>query len=144
MAYRLPVWAFTAAIWHDGTPTADPPDELCSGNLAMGRRTSKVDDAYVPFDPTFLPSLDLLVPKGTDIRGDVDTNGSPDTVEIPVGSGSFWNVHWVHPVGLGFPNEHVRAVVTPIPTAPPPPGDGITTELSEPITTELGDVLITE
>jgi len=145
MAYRLPVFHLDIAIWRFGSDTDDPPDAACLGNLAFGRRFYSGDNANVPFDPAALPVGFLLCPKGSDIRGDVDTDGEPDTVEIPDGSGAFWRVHWVHPIALGFDNEHVCARVTPLTgTTPPPEGSHIITEGSDPIATEGSDLFIVE
>ncbi len=145
MAYRLPTFNLMCAVWRFGNATTNPPDAFTTGNLCFGRRGYPGDSNLLPADPTKMPCGYLLLPKGADVIGDVDSSGSPDTVEIPVGSGAFWTVHWVHPIALGFDNEHARAIVLPlIGTTPPPTGDHIITETTFIIATEGGDEFIVE
>jgi len=146
MAYRLPVFPLECAVWWFGSdPETDPPDDFVLGNLAVGSRNYPGDANNVPYDPVSLPNLYLLFPKEYTLRGDIDNDGEPDTLRIPADTGTLWLVHWQHPVALGFDNEHKRAIVIPQPgSAPPIPGDGITTEADDPITTEGGDILEVE
>jgi hypothetical protein len=121
VAYRLPTFALTVNVWRNGNPTTNPPDAIILGNLALGRRVYQGDVVEEP--PTAkLPTVFLLCPFASDIIGDINSAGSPDTVEVDDASGWFYTVHYVDRVGLGFSNQHYVAWLRPIPgTTPPPP-----------------------
>jgi hypothetical protein len=51
----------------------------------------------------------LLLPPGTDIRSGV--LGTADDVEVPAGSGRFYEVEFVDDVGKGFANEYRVALL---------------------------------
>jgi hypothetical protein len=56
--------------------------------------------------------IQLLLPPLTDIR---DSFAAPinasDYVEVPAGSGCYYQVMWVNDIGKGFPNEHRYATL---------------------------------
>lgn len=53
-------------------------------------------------------TMNLLLPKGVDVRGPQDTV-SFDMAEVPAGSGRWYRVVGVDDVGKGFTNEHRTA-----------------------------------
>lgn len=120
MAFRLPTFNLQCFMWRFGNATSNPPDASALCNLAWGRRTFAGDLATDPLAPA-LPFMTLLLPSGSDIVSDVDTAGSPDTVEVPAGTGRFYTVHYVDFIGCGFPNEHLGAVIVRIPGGGPIP-----------------------
>lgn len=129
MAFTLPTFNLTANIWRHGNPTSNPPDVVTVANLAYGERTS-VPYAVTTTSTTVYGGMWLLCPKGTDIRDDKAPAGS-DTVEVPAGTGRFYDVVWVDDAGAGFDNEHRFALIIstspwpvpfPSPTPPSPPG----------------------
>ena len=63
--------------------------------------------------------MHVMLPRGTDIR-DLKAAGGGDLVEVPSGSGRFYNIAFVDDIGLGFPNEHRFAMAVGIPTWPIP------------------------
>jgi hypothetical protein len=71
----------------------------------------------------FLLGRKLLLPKRTDIRS-LDWYGASDTVEVPVGSGRWYQVVVVDDVARGFTNEYRFAVIIPQRGAPLPPIPG--------------------
>lgn len=145
MPYTLPAFNITINLWRFGNATTDPPDLIPNANFAWGKRINFHDGATYPTQD-WTPTMTLLLPTGTDIRGDVNTDGAPDQAEIPAGSGRFYEVLYVDFIGCGFPNEHLGAVVrmnrgmTP---SPPVPEDALVTETGDTLVTDGGDSLVT-
>jgi len=83
------------------------------GNLAVGRRTAFFSTDWGAGAPSFHPLPTLLLPALTDIR-DGSCNGVQDVVEIPSGSGRWYQVLGVDDSGKGFGNEHRFAHVSKI------------------------------
>jgi hypothetical protein len=54
--------------------------------------------------------MNLLVPALTDVRGPQDPVG-PDMVEVPAGSGRWYQVVFVDDIAKGFSNEHRTASI---------------------------------
>jgi len=116
MIYTLPDFNLTILVWRGPTafPPVGPSALTTSANLTPGRRGP------------LLPSFDgqdmfLLLPAGTDIRSAI-TGGANDTVEVPAGTGRYYEVTFVDDVAKGFANEHRFALLmqrgiwpTPIP-----------------------------
>lgn len=109
MAYRLPTFNLTVNVWRNGVNHANPPAFTVMGNFNLGRR--------VAFLPTPLAQVVswlwiryLLVPTGTDLRGLLQATGK-DQVEVPAGSGRYFDVWDVEYVGEGFANQHLRAAL---------------------------------
>lgn len=143
--YSQPVYNITVNLWRFGTPTSDPPDDTPIANFAWGKRVNFHDGATYPTQD-WTPTMTLLVPTGENIRGDVNTDGEPDTAEIPAGSGRFYEVLYVDFIGCGFPNEHLGAVVRMVRgmgPPPPPSEDALTDEAGDELVTEGGDSLVT-
>jgi len=109
MSYTLPAFNLVVNIWHNGTPISNPPDLITVGNLAYGRRvtTQYWDWADSGISSVFAP---LLLPPLVDVR-DPMTGPGRDTIEVPAGSGRFYEVDYVDDVGKGFPNEHRFALM---------------------------------
>lgn len=144
MAYRLPVFNLVANFWRFGNPTSGAPDAVAAANLAWGRRIFTGDLASDPL-ATALPFMTLLLPTGTNVISDVDTNGSPDTCEVPAGSGRYYLVHYVDYIGAGFANEHLGAIIVRIPGGGPVPAFGfILMESSGYVLLESGDRILLE
>ncbi len=146
MAYRMPDFNLTCAVWHFGSdPATDPPDDFILGNLCVGRRGYPGDVNLDPFDAAKLPNLYLLFPFDYVLLGDIDNAGAYDIVETGAGDGFFWKVHWQHPVALGFANQHKRAIVIPyLGASPPPPTGFILLETGDFILLETGDKILLE
>lgn len=124
MAYRLPTFNVRAYVWR-GPQTIPPvgsPALYPFGNLTPGRRVTLLT-------PSGTPVMYLLLPMGTDIRSDV-MGGSADVVEVPAGTGRYYDVLWVDNVATGFSNEHVLAVLAQKPTWSPPPGSSSSSSTS--------------
>lgn len=128
MAFTLPTFNLAVNIWRNANPTTNPPDVVAIGNLAYGERNS-VPYAVTTSNTTVYGGMWLLIPTGTDIRDNKDPVG-PDTVEVPAGTGRFYDVVWVDDAGAGFPNQHRFALLIsagpwpvpfPSPAPPPPP-----------------------
>lgn len=122
MPYVLPTFNLSVNIWwweqYLGlVPPGNPPDVITVCNLALGRRIGSNDQPH-------LSSMWLLLPALTDIRC-VDLTGTatqPGLVEVPAGSGRYYDVDYVDDIGKGFANEHrfalihmVLPVVVPMP-----------------------------
>jgi hypothetical protein len=111
MAFRPPTFNLVCHIWRvDGVGGAYlAPDVVSVCNLSPGRRVLTIDDVPVGF-PTTTQIMELLLPKGTDIRATWNTT-APDVVEVPQGSLRFYQVVAVDDVGKGFPNEYRLALM---------------------------------
>lgn len=73
-------------------------------NLAMGRRVQQPGQDFFGFpDGSAGPSL--LIPALSDVRDDAQSGGA-DIIEVPAGSGRWYQVNIVDDVGKGFPNEY--------------------------------------
>jgi hypothetical protein len=75
-----------------------------SCNLAIGRRTAQPSLDWGANAPQTHALPRLLLPALTDIR-DGSCNGVQDVVEVPSGSGRWYQVLGVDDVAKGFPNE---------------------------------------
>lgn len=105
MAYALPAFPIMCNIYTYGLyPTG--PRVNCPCNLARGERSVIVLTG-------FSYSMMLLLPPLTDIRGILQSTG-PDYVEVPAGSGRFYNVAFVDDTAKGFPNEHRFAILSQV------------------------------
>lgn len=100
MAYRLPNFNLEVGIWHP--PIAVPPPVGPAaietvGNLSPGRRVSMLAVASAM-------EMWLLLPPLTDIR-------RLGYVQVPLGSGRWYQVQVVDDIGKGFANEHRFAII---------------------------------
>lgn len=81
------------------------------GNFAFSRRVQQQGQSFPDSSATKGSSQSiLLLPPLTDIRGGV-LSGPNDVIELPSGSGRWYQVFLVEDIGKGFPNEHRAAVV---------------------------------
>lgn len=115
MSFSVPTFNLTCAIHTFGIPIA----RLFSPcNLAMGRRqlTVGASGTGVVGVPGFV--MTLLLPALTDIRSALSVTG-PDRVQVPLGSGRFYDVFVVDDMGKGFANEHRVALLVQV-TQPTP------------------------
>ena len=153
--FTLPTFNITAKIWRFGVATSDPPAVVTVANLAAGRRVLTLPGGMAGPGAT-LGSMLLLMPKVTDIQ-DAKNGIGPDTVEVPSGTGRFYQATWVDDVSIGFPTEHRFAqltwggVVWPTPfpggspsPPPPPPTDAVLLEDGSNVLLEDGSFLLLE
>lgn len=115
--FVLPTFNLPAAI----SPYSDPPvaavrvRSLC--NVAFGRRVPMLwpvqEGGFVDV------TAQLLFPAGTDVR-DWYSVGGADIVEVPEGSGRWYEVEIVYDLGGGFANEHRLAVCSKVGLWPAP------------------------
>jgi len=100
MSFQQPIYNLTVSVYtFTHTFPLGAPRLVCQGNLAWGKRVSL--NNFVGGEAI----MTLLVPPGTDVRGPVCTTG-PDYVEVPAGTGRFYQVIGVDDLGKGFANEH--------------------------------------
>lgn len=113
MSFSVPNFNLTCNIY-----TVTPPSSvvfrassIC--NLAMGRRINWLNSQASPSVGTFGATPMLLLPAGTDIR---DSSCAPlgDVVEVPAGSGRWYQCLNVDDSGKGFPNEYRMASINKI------------------------------
>jgi hypothetical protein len=123
MAYSLPTFNLAINIWRNGNRPPGPlPDVTTTGNLAAGRRSAPLI-VYVGISPP-LPIVNqqvvqLLLPALTDVQ-DVDSAAGPDWIEVPAGTGNFYQVARVYDAGRGFANEHRVALISRVAPVPTP------------------------
>jgi len=108
MSYVLPTFNLNVNIWRNASGPPAPPAVTTIGNLAWGRRVQTGD--VIAAIGTIGGAITLLVPAGTDVR-DEGGGWGDDWVEVPAGSGRFYEVLWVDDIGKGFANEHRAAVL---------------------------------
>jgi len=114
MAYKLPVFNLVCNIKRPpfaNTPAIpSPPYRLSSVScqLAYGERMNASSTGGTGFAGIPLQTMNLQLPKLTDIRGPQDSV-SFDMVEVPAGSGRWYWVTFVDDIGKGFTNEHRTA-----------------------------------
>jgi hypothetical protein len=100
MSFTLPTFNLTCNVWHNPAvpPGAASISPVC--NLAWGKRF------HVPTTAGGFGNTQLLLPPGTDIRClAVQNCVVSDIVEVPAGSGRFYDVFSVDDAGKGFANE---------------------------------------
>ena len=109
MAFVQPTYNLTAGIWRPGTGPPSAAAVSTPANLSPGRITSGAQpEGYgAPVDNG---PMWLRVPAGKDIR-DIYSGSPADLVEVPFGSGRFYQAMWVDDIGIGFTNEHRFAVL---------------------------------
>jgi hypothetical protein len=113
MAFTLPVFNLTCNIF-DG-PWLTKVFRLDSScNLAFGRRVQQgfLSGGNFDFGGNSLLEL-LMLPPETDIRSGVVVLHT-DIVEVPAGSGRWYQVLGVDDIGKGFDNEHRCALLVQI------------------------------
>lgn len=116
MAFVLPTFNLNVNVWrHVSLPHSDPPAVTCMGQL---RGPSQTSATVNPTDGLAAGNY-LLVPKLTDIR-DASTPSNSDYVEVPAGSGRFYQVLNVDDIAKGFTNEHRYVIITKLLPWPQP------------------------
>lgn len=113
MPFEPPTFNITANIY-TGPWLMKAFREVVPCNLAYGRRTQiSFLDFFGPGDfPGSSQSL-LLLPALADVRSGT-SSGQADVVEVPAGTGRWYQVASVDDIGKGFPNEHRAALVLQI------------------------------
>jgi hypothetical protein len=113
VSFSVPTFNLTCGVW-SGPWLAKAHRFDVLGNLAFGRRSNSQFPATGFFGDVAGQSYPLLLmPAGTDVR--CELQGNPDdVVEIPVGSGRWYQVMMVEDIGKGFLNEHRCACVMQI------------------------------
>lgn len=113
MAYVVPQMPLDVNCWHNGAaePPVGAPDATFKGNLCWNRRVAVPSTGGTGALGIPLFTMTLLVLKDTDIRGKLSTATGADTVEVPAGSGRFYEVLYVDDIGKGFSNEHRGALL---------------------------------
>ncbi len=112
MAFTLPDFNLTCDIY-TGPWLTKVLRVSSSCNLAIGRRVSYFSTDWGAGAPATHGLPTLLFPPGTDVR-DGSCNGVQDVVEVPSGSGRWYQVLGVDDSGKGFSNEHRWAHVSKI------------------------------
>lgn len=110
MSFRLPSMPLLCNIWQQfGPPFAHPPFPRVTTRCQLRlRQTTFTADT----GSTIPAGIELLVPKGTDIRPlNGFTMGLHDQVECPAGTGRFYDVVAVEDIAKGFPNEYRIALL---------------------------------
>lgn len=108
MSFKLPEFNLTCNIWTGPTSVGHTKRLSSPCNLALGRRVDQVGP-ILSFSQSYL-HMSLLLPALTDIRFVLNATG-PDIVEVPAGSGRFYQVASVDDAGKGFTNEHRVAFI---------------------------------
>jgi len=104
LAFTLPEFNLSVDVW-TGPWLAKVFRISVLGNLAIGKRTAFFSTDWGAGQPAVHALPTLLLPPLTDIR-DGSCNGVQDVVEVPSGSGRWYQVLGVDDVGKGFANEH--------------------------------------
>src|SRR5579871_3069981 len=101
MAYQLPTFNLSVKIWRGPVTVFPPPGTpiVTVGNLTPGRRIVAAGTTV----STLGDVMYLLLPKNTDIRS-LACAGSADVVEVPSGTGRYYNVEFVDDIAKGFAN----------------------------------------
>jgi hypothetical protein len=110
ISYSQPTFNLTCNVWRHGVPTTDPPALSPRCNLAWGKRVNVASTGGTGFIGIPLVTMQLLLPKLTDVRGPQCPTGD-DTIEVPAGSGRIYTVTFVDDIGKGFLNEHRCAIL---------------------------------
>lgn len=116
MAFAPPTFNLVVNIWRYNQNVGTPPAVITAGNLSPGKRVvMNYGLPLLPFNAAHIypvpPPMELLLPKGTDVRRLVPAVSGSDVVEVPAGSGRYYVVTGVDDVGKGFPNEYRLATV---------------------------------
>ena len=127
--YSTPTFPLVAAIVGGGVLDNTQARLTAPCNLALGKGVHV--QGWFDLDGADALFTKALMPRGTDVR-DRFSDGGPDAVECPSGSGRWYLVHTVLDVGSGFPNEYRLAVIyktgtwpTPLPPIYSPPESAI-------------------
>jgi hypothetical protein len=105
MPFRTPNMPLTAGIWGRA---AGPPPIGVAPRVTTPCQLRFLKTAQLANSPFWVgrSSVLLLVPKLTDVRMYDGTSSNEDYVEVPLGSGRWYDVLSVDDVAKGFPNEY--------------------------------------
>ncbi len=112
MAFVLPTFNLTALIYDNSLaiPPLAAPRLTTPACLAWGRRVQVTSTGGTPAIGVPVITMNLLLPRLTDIRG-YQSGPLTDIVEVPSGSGRWYEVTSVDDLGKGFANEHRCALI---------------------------------
>ncbi len=102
MSNRLPTFNVAAGIRRSTTPLANPPDAFSNAQLYTSRR-HEAAAGPIPTAGQWVVAL-IYFPKRTDVRDGLNAPGA-DTIELPSGTGRFYQVVHVDDAARGFINE---------------------------------------
>lgn len=107
MAYVIPEFPIVCRVYATAVvpPVVAPRASDVPCNLAVGRRVNVVSTGGTSTPGVLVAAVYLLTPKDHPLHGPEFT-GQQDTVEVPQGSGRWYQVMAQDAVGMGFPNEH--------------------------------------
>ncbi len=106
MAFVLPNFNLTVNIWNPPAGPPGLPSVIVLGNLAYSRR-AHIQAPYSPGPaPVPIVPMYLLLPALTDVRDPFNGAALQSILEIPAGSGRFYESMHVDDAGKGFANEH--------------------------------------
>lgn len=109
--YSLPTFNIEVGIYRASLPPPLPPSVTATGQLRVGSLTST---QYWQTNTSRALYRFLLLPRATDIRTVVIVGTSAnDIVEAPLLSGVYYDCIDIERRALGFPNEHILAVLQP-------------------------------
>jgi hypothetical protein len=116
MGYKVPTFNITCNIWdHYGAITPLPPPSPARltnvpCQLTWGHRVQVSSTGGTSTPGILTMSMSLLLAKLTDVRGPQSYAGG-DLVEVPAGTGRWYQVVAVDDVGRGFTNEYRCALI---------------------------------
>lgn len=116
MAYVVPTFNIAVNIFTGPwlTKVLRLPD--CPANLAVGKRVQQLGNDYLQIvgqNLEFGLTATLLLPAGTDVRS--QSNGTDqDIIEVPSGSGCWYQCTAWEDMALGFDNEYRMAALCKI------------------------------
>lgn len=110
MAFRVPNFNLDVNLWRYPDVWTDPPSLQFKANLARGERDYR-GPQYPTSGTLMVSEMMLLCPAGTDIRFEFGPPNDPDLVEVPAGSGRYYQVVVVDDCAKGFANEYRFAVL---------------------------------
>lgn len=104
LGYSIPTFVLPVDIYTGPWPTKVYRLSVL-GNLGQGRRINPQPIDGISLVDTLSPESQLLLPALTDVR-DFSCLSGNDVVEVPAGSGRWYQVMSVDDAGKGFSNEH--------------------------------------
>jgi hypothetical protein len=116
MAFRIPTFNLTCNIWTDWTNQPIYPIVAAPRLSLVPCQLREMRTAFLATTGQGMYML-LVLPKGTDLRGGNRFTGvfvSGDAVEVPSGSGRFYECDAVDDVAKGFPNEYRTGAINPL------------------------------
>jgi hypothetical protein len=111
VGFPVPTMPVPVNLWRFNTVVGNPADLTFLANLSFRKDGRPFVFVQSGGSVSFLPAIELLCPKLTDIRGHTAAPFNGDRVEVPAGSGRFYAVIFVEDVGKTFANEYRLAVL---------------------------------